>query len=84
VSEKAQELAKVCKVLDMRNLSELLLASREDLHKCKIKDNDVTEHTMNQVYAEAALSHGIEPKNAFELLMTEMHSVIHFNTGVEE
>jgi hypothetical protein len=72
------------KILDMRNKADLLLATREDLLKCKIRDSDISEHTINQVYAQAALYAGLEPRNAFDDLMREMSSVIHFDTGVEE
>lgn len=68
----------------MRNSAELLLATKEDLQKAKIKDTDITDHAVNQVYASAAMVAGIEPRNAFEDLMREMNGVRHFNTGVEE
>jgi hypothetical protein len=31
------------KMLDFKNMAEMLLATREDLEKCKTKDHDVTE-----------------------------------------
>jgi hypothetical protein len=68
----------------MRNKSELLLATREDLLKCKIRNSDVSEHTINQVYAQAAICTGLEPRNAYDDLMREMNQVIRFDTGVEE
>jgi len=65
-------------------VSDLLLASKEDLAKCKIKDPDVTEFAINQVYTRAAQLNGVESTNAYELLTREMNQVKHFNTGVEE
>ena len=80
----ADEMQELVKVLDMQNASDLLLATKEDLAKCKIKDTDISEHAINQVYTRAAHLQGIEPVNAFELLTREMNAVKHFNTGVEE
>lgn len=62
----------------------MLLAPREELEKCKTKDHDVTDHTINQIYAKAALKAGIEPRNAYDELLREMNGVSHFKTGVEE
>jgi hypothetical protein len=44
---KAEEIKKLAKVLDMRNQGDMLLATREDLLKCKIRDSDISEHTIN-------------------------------------
>lgn len=68
----------------MKNQADMLLATREDLEKTKTKDHDVSDHTINQIYAKAALLSGIEPRNAFEELMREMKGIYHFKTGVEE
>ena len=56
----------------------MLLATREDLEKCKTKDHDITDLTINQIYAKAAHKYGIEPRNAYEELMREMHGIYHF------
>ena len=68
----------------MQSMADLLLASKEDLAKCKIKDTDISEHAINQVYTRAAHLHGVECISAYELLTKEMNAVKHFNTGVEE
>jgi hypothetical protein len=68
-----EELHRLVKVLDMQNVSDLLLASKEDLAKCKIKDPDVTEFAINQVYTRAAQLNGVESTNAYELLTREMN-----------
>jgi hypothetical protein len=65
-------------MLDMKNQAELLLATREDLEKCKTKDHDITDMSINKIYAKAALNYGIEPRNAFEDLMREMDQVKYF------
>lgn len=62
----------------------MLLATKEDLQKCKIKDPDITEHTIASVYAQAAILKGIEPRNCYEELIAELNNVKHFNTGVDE
>jgi hypothetical protein len=80
----SEAMKTLSKILDMRNKADLLLATREDLLKCKIRDSDISEHTINQVYAQAAILSGLEPRNAYEDLMREMNNVIHFDTGVEE
>jgi len=77
-------MQQLVKTLDMQNVADLLIASKEDLAKCKIKDNDISEHAINQVYTRVAHLHGVEPTNAFELLTRELNSVKHFNTGVED
>ena len=59
----------------MKNQVEMLLASREDLEKCKTKDPNITDHTISQVYASAAIKAGIEPRNAYEELIREMNGV---------
>ena len=61
--------------LDMKNEAELLLASREDLEKCKTKVHDISDHTINMIYADCAEKQGIKPRNAFELLVKEMKNV---------
>ena len=40
--------------LDFQNEADLLTATKEDLQKCKIKDKDITEHTITSIYAQAA------------------------------
>ena len=81
---KHDEVKTLAKALDMRNKAELLLATREDLLKCKIRDSDISDHTINQVYASTAIHSGLEPRSAFEDLMREMNNIVHFTTGVEE
>ena len=48
-------MEKLIRILDFQNEADLLLATKEDLQKCKIKDKDITEHTITSVYAQAAL-----------------------------
>jgi hypothetical protein len=84
MEKKTDEIKTLCKTLDMRTKADLLLATREDLLKCKIRSSDISDHTIAQVYAQAAISAGLEPRNAFEDLMREVNNVIHFDTGVEE
>ena len=83
-NQSTVQMEVLVKTLDMNNQADLLLACREDLLKCKIRDTDISDHTINQVYAQAALNYGLQPKNVFEDLMREMNGVLHFNTGVEE
>lgn len=40
-------MEKLVKLLDMKSSSDMLLATREDLEKCKTKDHDVSDHTIN-------------------------------------
>ena len=68
----------------MKNEAEMLLATREDLEKCKTKVHDISEHTINMIYAQSAEKVGIKPINAFEQLVKEMKSVVHFQTGDDE
>ena len=77
-------MEKLYESLDMKSVSELLLATREDLEKCKTKDHDVSDHSINKIYARAAILQGIEPKDAFQELMRELDGITHFNTGNEE
>ena len=56
---------KLYESLDMKNFSEMLLATREDLEKCKTKDHDISDHAINKIYARAAVLGGVEPKDAF-------------------
>ena len=77
-------MEKLIVTLDFQNEADLLTATKEDLQKCKIKDKDITEHTITSIFAQAALLKGIEPRNCFDELMTEMRDLKHFNTGVEE
>lgn len=77
-------MEKLYESLDMKNFSEMLLATREDLEKCKTKDHDISDHSINKIYARAAIIAGIEPKDAFAELMREMDGIVHFNTGNEE
>jgi RecA/RadA recombinase len=68
----------------MKNQAEMLLATREDLEKCKTKVHDISEHTINMIYAESAEKYGIKPRNGFESLVREMKNVVHFQTGDDE
>ena len=77
-------MEKLYESLDMKNSAEMLLATREDLEKCKTKDHDISDHAINKIYASAAVHMGIEPKDAFQELMREMDGVEHFSTGNEE
>ena len=52
--------------LDMKHASDMLVASREDLEKCKLKVQDISDHTINLIYAQTASEMGIKPRNAFE------------------
>jgi RecA/RadA recombinase len=54
------------------------------LQKVKIKNPDITEHTITSVYEQASKIRGLQPRNAFEDLMQEVNNVKHFNTGVDE
>lgn len=49
----------------------MLLAPKEELEKCKTKDHNITDHTINQVYVSAAYAAGIQPRSAFDELMRE-------------
>ena len=40
--------------LDMKNAVDLLLATLEDLEKCKLKVAHISDHTINTVYSESA------------------------------
>ena len=77
-------MEKFVNYLDMKNEAEMLLATREDLEKCKTKVNDISDHTINMIYAESAEKLGIKPKNAFDLLIKEMKNIEHFQTGDDE
>lgn len=79
-----REIEKLQQSLDMKNLSEMLLATREELEKCKTKDHDISEHSINKIYAQTAINMGIMPMNAYELFMREMDGTVHFSTGNEE
>jgi predicted ATP-dependent serine protease len=77
-------MEKFVNFLDMKNAADLLLATREDLEKCKLKVSDISDHTINMVYAESAAEFGIKPRNAFEILIKEMKNIVHFKTGDDE
>jgi hypothetical protein len=77
-------MEKFVNFLDMKNAADLLLATWEDLEKCKLKVSDISDHTINMVYAESASEFGIKPRNAFEILIKEMKNVVHFKTGDDE
>lgn len=62
----------------------MLLATREELQKCNFRDNTISEHYINQVYAQAALIQGLGPRDAYEHLTRELDGVQQFKTGVEE
>ena len=70
--------------LDMRTQADLLLATREDLEKCKLKVSDITDLAIDKLYAEAASHVGIQPRDAFSQLVLEMKNIIHFQTGDDE
>jgi len=49
------KMEKLYESLDMKNFSEMLLATREDLEKCKTKDHDISDHAINKIFAKAAI-----------------------------
>ena len=59
-------MEKCMKILDMKNIAEMLLASKEELEKCKTKDMDLSDYTINSTYAKAALEVGVRPVDAYE------------------
>ena len=71
-------------MLGMNNQAEMLLATPQELLKSNFRDNDISVHTINQVYAQAAETRGLQPRNAYEVLTREMDCMTVFNTGVEE
>jgi len=73
-----KSMEKYVTYLDMKHASDMLVASREDLEKCKLKVADISDHTINLVYAQTASEMGIKPRNAFESLVREMKNVVHF------
>ena len=79
-----QTMKDLVRTLDMNNQADMLLATREDIQKCKIRDNDISDNTIHQVYTQASMNYGIQPQNGFQLLMHEKSRVQHFKTGVEE
>jgi len=44
-------MASLVKILDMSSQADMLLATREDLLKCRIRDSDISVHAINEVYA---------------------------------
>lgn len=46
--------ANLLQMLDMKNHVELLMATREDLEKCKTKNHNTTDQTINEIYAKMA------------------------------
>ena len=75
---------KLVRMLDMNNKADMLLATPQELLKCNFRDNDISTHTINKVYADAAALNGLEPRNAYEILTKELDGVTRFTTGVEE
>lgn len=73
-------------LLDMNNQADMLLATREDLQKSRFRSRtkDISVNAINQVYAQAALNYGLQPRDAYEMLTREMDGVQRFSTGVEE
>ena len=66
------------KCLDMNNKADMLLATREDLQKSRFRSSrssDISGNAINQIYAEAALCYGLQPRSAFEMLNREMDGV---------
>ena len=55
---------KLYESLDMKSVSDMVLAQKEDLEKCKTKDHDVSDHSINKIYALAAIQMGLEPRDA--------------------
>ena len=48
------EMDNCVRMLDMNNQADMLLATQQELRKCNFRDNDISVHTINQVYANAA------------------------------
>jgi len=82
--ERPIELEDLVRQLDFKNKAEMLLASREELEKCKTKNTDISEQSINQIYAQAAILQGVAPKTAYDEVVAQIASVKYFKTGNQE
>ena len=46
-------------MLGMNNQAEMLMATPQELQKSHFRDNDISQYTINQVYAQAAEIRGL-------------------------
>ena len=65
MNQVTNKTIKLVRALNMNNQADMLLATQQELQKCNFRDSTISEHTINMIYAEAALVRGIEPRDAF-------------------
>ena len=52
--------------LGLKSLNEILMASKEDLEKCKTKNLDLSQALLDKIYYNLGKQKGVEFKNAYD------------------
>lgn len=79
----AEKRNEIMKRLDMKSKAQLLLATREDLEKCKTKNSELSDHTINELYEQYAESLGFTFENWWDEAINNISNVKKFRTGEE-
>jgi len=78
-----ESTAEILKKLDFKSKAQFLTATREDLEKCKTKNHDVSDHTINELYAQYAQNVGFKIENWWEEVLSGIEKIKKFNTGID-
>ena len=81
VDKEAQK--KIFKALDFNSKAKLLMATREDLDKCKSKNTDLSDFVINDLYGEYAESIGFKMENCWNEVLQGIDKIKRYNTGIE-
>lgn len=69
--------------LDFKSKAQMLMATREDLEKCKTKNPELSDHAINELYAKFAENMGFAPENCWEEVLSGLENIKKYKTGID-
>ena len=73
----------ILQVLDMKSKAQLLMATREDLEKCKSKNSELSDAKINELYSKYAESIGFSIQNWWEEVISGIENIKKYRTGID-
>lgn len=73
----------IMKKLDFKTKAQLLTATRDELEKCKTKNPEISDHSINQLYAQYAENMGFKIDNCWEEVLSGIEHIKKFRTGID-
>ena len=73
----------ILQILDMKSKAQLLMATREDLEKCKSKNSELSDYRINELYSKYAESIGFKIQNWWDEVISGIDNIKKFRTGID-